>query len=85
MFHQFTVTAHDDTLRGTLQERLRLREVETRRFYPYALSSLPGMTSSPTPVAEDLATRCFSLPIAHSLTDDEFSTVLDAVASSGHH
>ncbi|MGA2527529.1 MAG: aminotransferase class I/II-fold pyridoxal phosphate-dependent enzyme [Acidimicrobiales bacterium] len=83
VFHQFTVSAYDEAMRGTLQDRLRQHDVETRRFYPYALSSLPGMAASPTPLAEDLATRCFSLPIAHALTEEEFGVVLEAVRNSG--
>jgi dTDP-4-amino-4,6-dideoxygalactose transaminase len=83
VFHQFTVLASDAATRETLQERLRQRDVETRRFYPYALSALPGVTGARVPVAEDLATRCFSLPIAHSLTDIEFAAVLDAIEAVG--
>jgi dTDP-4-amino-4,6-dideoxygalactose transaminase len=83
VFHQFTVLASDAATREALQERLHQCDVETRRFYPYALSALAGMTEAPVPVAEDLATRCFSLPIAHSLTDIEFAAVLDAIKAAG--
>ena len=83
VFHQFTVLAPDEATRETLQKRLSQLNVETRRFYPYSLSALPGVTGAATPVAEDLATRCFSLPIAHSLTDIEFAAVLDAIEAAG--
>ena len=83
VFHQFTVQASDEATRASLQERLRVAGVETRRFYPYTLASLPGVTASHVPTGERAASCCFSLPIAHLLTDAEFEGVLAAVGACG--
>ncbi len=82
VFHQFTVVASSAAMRERLQESLSQRGIETRRFYPYALTALRGVEQVSARTAEDVATRCFSLPIADSLTDAEFERVVAAVTTA---
>jgi dTDP-4-amino-4,6-dideoxygalactose transaminase len=73
---------------GQVEADLRERGVDTRRYYYPSLG--PGYTGrhkarvvgTATPFADELADTMLCLPIYESMTDDELSYCLEAVAAS---
>lgn len=84
-FHQFTLRLSSKADRDDLQAWALAHEVETRAYYPYALSSHPvvenlGMGAR-CENADALSNVVLSIPVRESLSDDERRHVADVVSS----
>lgn len=72
--------------RDAFRDHLAAAGVGTAVHYPLALGSQPAYRSfagEPTPVADDWAARCVSLPCFPELDDTEVEHVADALAAVG--
>jgi len=72
--------------RDAFRETLAAAGVGTAVHYPLSIGQQPAYGSflrEPTPVADDWAARCVSLPCFPELTDAEVERVAEALAASG--
>jgi dTDP-4-amino-4,6-dideoxygalactose transaminase len=81
VYHQYTVRV---ARRDEFAERLREREVGTGIYYPIPVHRQKpyealGYGDQRFPVTERLTEQVLSIPVHPSLTDDEVSTVIEAV------
>jgi dTDP-4-amino-4,6-dideoxygalactose transaminase len=81
VYHQYTIRV---TRRDEFAERLRERGVGTGIYYPIPVHRQKpfealGYGDQRFPVTELLTEQVLSIPVHPSLTDDEVSTVIDAV------
>ena len=81
MYHQFTIT---HPRRDALREHLASRGIGTDLIYPIPLHrqecfSNLGYGEGSFPVAERVARDCVSLPIFPELTDDQVTSVVEAI------
>ncbi len=89
VWHQFTVLVPTDRVadRDAMVDRLRDAGVIAGIYYPKPVYDYDCYRSNPqvvigeTPVAQDVARRCLSLPVHAHLTDDEVDQVAAAVRS----
>jgi dTDP-4-amino-4,6-dideoxygalactose transaminase len=77
---QYSVKAKDSYERREILERLKLRGIPTAIYYPKPLHLQKvnedlGYSLGDFPVAEDIATRIFSLPMHPYLTDEEIGFI----------
>ncbi len=74
-FHQYTLQLRDRARRDDLQAWCEKNGVETRAYYPYALSSHPVVEDLGFGAfcqrAQELSTTVLSIPVRESLSDDE--------------
>jgi perosamine synthetase len=86
VWHQYTVLLPVGTDRGRVRETMRARGVGTGVYYPrlawdYACyREHSAVTKDPTPVAEEVAARCLSLPVHQNLQEGDIDRVVDALA-----
>lgn len=86
-WHQYTLRLHSESNRDDLQRWAHRHGVETRVYYPSALSALPFIRQlgfgRKCPVAERLASTVLSIPVRESLLSDELRHI-GAVLNSWH-
>lgn len=86
-WHQYTVRTRSEDERGQLQAWAKQHEIETRVYYPNALSSLPVVKSygcaRVCPNAEQLSRTVLSVPVRESLGREEVDRVA-AMLSQWH-
>ena len=79
VFHQYTIKVVDHD-RDAFAEELGKRGVASGVYYPTPIHRLPSFRLDiDLPATELAATQVLSLPIYPSLTQDELSTIVDAV------
>jgi dTDP-4-amino-4,6-dideoxygalactose transaminase len=85
-YSYFTLTIDPDLLsvnRDTVVEALKNENVESAVHYPIPLTRQPIIRKmfnpEPTPVAEELSEKIFSLPIHPKLTDDDLNNIVYAL------
>ena len=79
VFHQYTVRIVDHD-RDRFAQELADRGVGSGVYYPIPIHRLPSFGQSfDLPVTEAAAAQVLSLPVYPSLTDDELSSIVDAV------
>lgn len=83
VYHQYTVLLPD---RDAVAQALREAGVGCAVYYPRPLHRQPvfaaAAASAELPVAEDVASRCLSLPIFPELTDTQIDAVIRAVRAA---
>lgn len=87
VWHQYTVLLTDDSPvdRQEFMARLAERGIGHGIYYPKLVFDYdcyrdrPDVVIEPMPVAESVVRRCLSLPVHQHLTDDQVSTVIEAV------
>ncbi|MBW4078119.1 MAG: DegT/DnrJ/EryC1/StrS family aminotransferase [Acidobacteria bacterium] len=83
-FHQFTLRLRSKADRDDLQAWTTEHEVETRAYYPYALSSHPVIEDlglgARCDNADALSNVVLSIPVRESLSDDERKHVADVIS-----
>lgn len=80
VFHQYTICCEN---RDQLRKHLNDNDVGTGLYYPSLLYNYPPMTDLKVncPNAERLTNQVLSLPVHPALTDQDVSTVIEAVTS----
>jgi len=67
----YPIILESENLALKMKEELSKREIFSRRYFYPSLSSLPYVTSTPTPVSDDVASRIICLPLYHELSREE--------------
>jgi len=80
VYHQYTIRLRH---RDAVQRRLLEQDVESTVFYPIPTHRLPAYdTSNSLPETDRAAEEVLSLPMRHTLTDEEVDRVVTAVQRS---
>ena len=82
-YHQYTLKIKNPVHRNSFIEWMKLSDVETRIYYPYALSNHPlvvangyGTTCS---TAEEISACSVSIPVRESLSESEVKKISDSI------
>lgn len=79
VYHQYTIRVVDHD-RDAFAEELAKRGVGSGVYYPTPIHRLPSFgLDLDLPVTESVAQQVLSLPVFPSLTDDDLSTIVEAV------
>ena len=85
MWHQYTVILPNGVDRQGFVDALAADGVGSGMYYPKPVYDYdtyrdrPDVIRSETPVADDIAARCVSLPVHQHLKDGDLDTIADAV------
>jgi dTDP-4-amino-4,6-dideoxygalactose transaminase len=85
VWHQFTLLLPAGRDRSAFIESLTASGVGSGSYYPRLVHDYdvyrnhPSVIVEPTPVAEDVARRCVSLPVHPGVTDSNLDVIADAV------
>ena len=82
VFHQFTVRFPTSGCRDAVAAQLRQAGVDVRRFYPYTVAELPGVTVRRAPTAAALRDTVLSLPVHPGLTASQLAYLGETVVST---
>ncbi len=83
VYHQYTLLAESGEQRERLMAALAAADIAAAIYYPIPLHRQQAfggaLDDCRLPVAEDLAARCFSLPIYPELTDRQVAQICDVL------
>lgn len=82
IWHVFTLSLKNETVRDALQKYLTEKEIGTLIYYPippYKQEAYAGELKGDFPIAENLSKCILSIPMSQVLTDAEVSEIIGAI------
>lgn len=76
------IVFENDIQMSRVKQALEEHEISPRRYFYPSLSSLGYVNSTPTPVADDIASRILCLPLYHELSTDQIHVIISIVKAA---